>query len=161
MKTVYVPTLARPTSKLRRTQRSEPYPCLRRAPQTLWACTQKTQCTSSPLKYLAIRIHEPARQRARDLVNTPAFVDAQRKRKKVEALFAELKNQIGLPRLRLRRLKATGPAGSMQSHLRTMFVGPGATPVLCCRGILWDSDHQPSSANPALRTPFVGVWGVW
>jgi hypothetical protein len=68
-------------------------------------CAQKAQCTTSPLKYLAIHIHEPARQRARDLVNTPAFVDAQRKRKKVEALFAELKNQIGLRRLRLRRLK--------------------------------------------------------
>jgi len=50
-------------------------------------------------------VHEPARQRARDLVNTAAFVHAQRKRKKVEALFAELKNHIGLRRLRLRRLK--------------------------------------------------------
>jgi hypothetical protein len=50
-------------------------------------------------------VHEPARQRARDLVHTAAFMDAQRKRKKVEALFAELKNQIGLRRLRLRRLK--------------------------------------------------------
>jgi transposase len=68
-------------------------------------CSQKAQCTSSPLKYLAIHIHEPARQRARDLVNTPAFVNAQRQRKKVEALFAELKNQIGVRRLRLRRLK--------------------------------------------------------
>jgi Transposase DDE domain len=57
------------------------------------------------LKYLAIHIHEPARQRARDLVNTSAFVNAQRQRKKVEALFAELKNQIGVRRLRLRRLK--------------------------------------------------------
>jgi DDE family transposase len=38
-------------------------------------------------------------------VNTAAFMDAQRKRKKVEALFAELKNQIGLRRLRLQRLK--------------------------------------------------------
>ena len=69
------------------------------------ACSQKAQCTSSPLKYLAIHIHESARQRARDLVNTPAFVNAQRQRKKVEALFAELKNQIGVRRLRLRRLK--------------------------------------------------------
>jgi hypothetical protein len=68
-------------------------------------CPQKTQCTTSPIKYLAIHVHETARQRARDLVNTAAFVDAQRKRKKVEALFAELKNQIGLRRLRLRRLK--------------------------------------------------------
>src|SRR5450631_3819215 len=68
-------------------------------------CAQKAQCTSSPLKYLAIHVHEAARQRARDLVNTPAFKNAQRQRKKVEALFAELKNQIGLRRLRLRRLK--------------------------------------------------------
>ncbi len=49
--------------------------------------------------------HEPARQRARELANTPEFAKAQRQRKKVEALFAELKNQIGLRRLRLRRIK--------------------------------------------------------
>jgi hypothetical protein len=35
----------------------------------------------------------------------PEFAKAQRERRKVEALFAELKNQIGLRRLRLRRLK--------------------------------------------------------
>jgi len=38
-------------------------------------------------------------------LNTPEFAKAQRQREKVEALFAELKNQIGLRRLRLRRLK--------------------------------------------------------
>jgi DDE family transposase len=45
------------------------------------------------------------RQRARELANTREFAHAQRQRKKVEALFAELKKQIGLRRLRLRRLK--------------------------------------------------------
>jgi transposase len=69
------------------------------------ACSQKAQCTSGRYKYLAIHIDETARQRARELVNTPEFAKAQRERKKVEALFAELKNQIGLRRLRLRRLK--------------------------------------------------------
>jgi hypothetical protein len=54
---------------------------------------------------LVIHQHEPARQRARTLVDTPEFAKAQRQRKKVEALFAELKNQIGVRRLRLRRLK--------------------------------------------------------
>jgi len=39
------------------------------------------------------------------LAKRPGFANAQRERKKVEALFAELKNQIGLRRLRLRRLK--------------------------------------------------------
>src|ERR1700730_7351050 len=69
------------------------------------ACSQKPQCTSGQYKYLAIHLHEPARQRARDLANTPAFASAQRERKKVEAMFAELKNVIGLRRLRLRRMK--------------------------------------------------------
>src|SRR5207253_6010447 len=69
------------------------------------ACSQKSQCTTGRYRYLAIHIHEPARQHARDLANTPGFANAQRQRKKVEALFAELKNQIGLRRLRLRRLK--------------------------------------------------------
>ena len=69
------------------------------------ACSQKAQCTSGAFRFLAIHMDEPARQRARDLVNTPEFANAQRQRKKLEALFAELKNQIGLRRLRLRRLK--------------------------------------------------------
>jgi Transposase DDE domain len=45
------------------------------------------------------------RQPAPELANTEEFVQARRRRKKVEALFAELKNQIGLRRLRLRRMK--------------------------------------------------------
>ena len=65
----------------------------------------KTHCTSAPFRSLNIHQCEPARQRARDLANTPEFARAQRQRKKVEALFAELKNQIGLRRLRLLRLK--------------------------------------------------------
>ena len=69
------------------------------------ACSQKAHCTSGRYKYLAIHMDEPARQRARVLSNTPEFAHAQRQRKKVEALFAELKNQIGLRRVRLRRLK--------------------------------------------------------
>jgi transposase len=69
------------------------------------ACSQKAQCTTGRYKYLAIHIHESVRQRARELASTPAFSQAQRQRKKVEALFAELKNQIGLRRLRLRRIK--------------------------------------------------------
>ena len=68
-------------------------------------CPLKPQCTSGAFRFLAIHMDESARQRARELSNTPAFANAQRQRKKVEALFAELKNQIGLRRLRLRRLK--------------------------------------------------------
>jgi len=69
------------------------------------ACSLKAQCTSAAVRYLAVHQNESARQRARELVNTEAFAKAQRQRKKLEALFAELKHQIGLRRLRLRRLK--------------------------------------------------------
>jgi transposase len=68
-------------------------------------CTQKPQCTRGKYKSLAIHICEPARQRAEALAKTPEFAIAQRARRKVEALFAELKNQIGLRRVRLRRMK--------------------------------------------------------
>ena len=68
-------------------------------------CARKAQCSSGGFRFLAIPMDEAARQRARELVNTSEFAHAQRQRKKVEALFAELKNQIGLRRLRLRRLK--------------------------------------------------------
>ena len=69
------------------------------------ACLEKAQCTTGQYKYLATFMSQPARQRARDLINTPVFANSQRERCKVEALFAELKNQIGLRRLRLRRMK--------------------------------------------------------
>jgi hypothetical protein len=39
------------------------------------------------------------------LARTPAFAISQSARRKVEALFAELKNQVGLRRLRLRRMR--------------------------------------------------------
>ena len=51
---------------------------------------------------LAIHIHEAGRQHA-------AFIQAQLARRNIEALFAELKNRIGVRRVRLRRLRSSGP----------------------------------------------------
>jgi transposase len=68
-------------------------------------CPQKSACTTGRCRFLAVHIHEPARQRAYEIAKTPEFRKSQRERRKVEALFAELKNQIGLRRLRLRRMR--------------------------------------------------------
>ena len=68
-------------------------------------CSQKSRCTRGKYRTLAIHICEPARQRAHALAKTPEFAISQRARRKVEALFAELKNYIGLRRLRLRRMR--------------------------------------------------------
>jgi len=68
-------------------------------------CGQKPQCTRGKFRTIAIHTCEGARQKADEVANTPEFAVALRKRRKVEALFSELKNRIGLRRLRLRRIK--------------------------------------------------------
>jgi transposase len=68
-------------------------------------CPCKAQCTKGIYRIVSVHIHEPDRQRANEIAKTPAFAKAQRARRKVEALFGELKNRIGLRRLRLRRMK--------------------------------------------------------
>ena len=45
-------------------------------------CSLRPQCTSAAFRCLVIHQHEPARQRARDLANTPEFVAAQRQRRR-------------------------------------------------------------------------------
>jgi IS4 transposase len=98
-------------------------------------CLLRPQCTSAAFRGLIIHQNEPARQRARELVNTPEFAQAQRQRKKVEALFAELKNQIGLRRLRLRRLRFVREQfflAAVAQNLKRLvrFLSQPKTPVL-------------------------------
>jgi hypothetical protein len=68
-------------------------------------CSQKGGCTRGKFRMIKIHTCVPARQRARARAETPEFAISQRARRKVEALFAELKNYIGLRRLRLRRMR--------------------------------------------------------
>jgi transposase len=67
-------------------------------------CPQKKSCTAGPYRRLFVHWQEPARQTVRSLASTPDFKRSQRARYKVEALFAELKQQIKLRKVRLRRL---------------------------------------------------------
>ena len=57
-------------------------------------------------------IHEGARDIARDIGMTDAYVTSRRQRKKVEMLFAHLKRILKLDRLRLR-----GPNGAKDEFL--------------------------------------------
>ena len=91
------------------------------------ACSLRPQCTSAAFRCLVIHQNEPARQRARELVNTPEFAKAQRQRKKVEALFAELKES--------NRIASLAPA---QTEVRAGAVLPGS------RG----PEHQAARAVP-------------
>lgn len=67
-------------------------------------CPVKKQCTPAPFRKIFVHWHEPARQRARELAQTPAYACSKRERNKIEALFSELKLRMGLRRVRLRQL---------------------------------------------------------
>jgi hypothetical protein len=123
----------------------------------------------------AIHMNEAARQRARDLWITPEFKYGQRQRKKVEALFAELKGHVGLRRLRLRRLKFVREqfflAATAQNIKRLVrFLSQSTTPPLTATAswliafrehdaiaACFDEESQhmlESSAEPALCVVF-------
>jgi transposase len=71
-------------------------------------CPLKKRCTSGPYRRLFVHEQESVRQTVRALRGTPAYERSQRVRYKIEALFAELKQRVGLGRVRLRRLWNVG-----------------------------------------------------
>src|SRR5437764_1885750 len=71
-------------------------------------CSLKQRCCpNAPARKIPRSIHEGARDMARDIATTDAYVTSRRERKKVEMLFAHLKRILKLDRLRLR-----GPNGA-------------------------------------------------
>ena len=76
-------------------------------------CSLKPRCCpKAPARKILRSIHEGARDMARDLATTEAYVTSRRERKKVEMLFAHLKRILRLDRLRLR-----GPNGARDEFL--------------------------------------------
>ncbi len=67
-------------------------------------CPQKSRCTSGRYRRLFVHQEEAARETVRALARTPGYDHARRTRYRIEALFAELKQQMRLRRVRLRRL---------------------------------------------------------
>jgi transposase len=66
-------------------------------------CPMKAQCCpNTPIRNITRSIHEPARDVARRIAATPAYLQSRKERKKVEILFAHLKRILKLDKLRLR-----------------------------------------------------------
>jgi transposase len=77
------------------------------------ACALKAKCCpNTPARKVPRSIHEAARDKARAIAQTEAYLVSRRQRKKVEMLFAHLKRILGLDRLRLR-----GPCGAHDEFL--------------------------------------------
>jgi len=77
------------------------------------ACSLKSRCCpNTPARKVPRSIYEGARDMARNIAKTAAYVVSRRQRKKVEMLFAHLKRILRLDRLRLR-----GPCGAHDEFL--------------------------------------------
>ena len=76
-------------------------------------CKMKNRCCPrGPARKVPRSIYEGARDMARDIAKTDAYVTSRRERKKVEMLFAHLKRILKMDRLRLR-----GPTGAHDEFL--------------------------------------------
>jgi hypothetical protein len=69
-------------------------------------------CPKMPARKVPRSIYESARDVARGIAKTEAYVTSRRERKKIEMLFAHLKRILRLDRLRLR-----GPSGAQDEFL--------------------------------------------
>jgi hypothetical protein len=77
------------------------------------ACALKVRCCpNTPARKVTRSIYEAARDQARAIAQTEAYLVSRRERKKVEMLFAHLKRILKLDRLRLR-----GPSGAHDEFL--------------------------------------------
>ena len=69
------------------------------------ACPLKVRCTTGKARGINVSIHEPARKAAQALAGTAPYMQSRQQRQKIEMLFAHLKQQFGIRRLRLRGLQ--------------------------------------------------------
>jgi len=107
----------RSATQLRRSQPAEPHLCLLGTRKRCGACALKALCTSGAFRFLAIHMDEPARQRARELANTPEFAHAQRATKEGGSIIRGTQESA--------RAASLAPA---QIEVRARAVLPGSGP---------------------------------
>ena len=77
-------------------------------PKDCAPCPVREQCVTGSARIVSRSVHEDAREHVRQIAGTPAFRQSARERRKIEMLFAHLKRNLGLRRLRLRGLSGAG-----------------------------------------------------
>jgi len=65
-------------------------------------------CPAQPARKILLSFNEGARDLARNIATTDAYLVSRRQRKKVEMLFAHLKRNLKLDRLHLRWCRFSG-----------------------------------------------------
>jgi hypothetical protein len=100
-------------------------------------CSLKPKCTTAIVRKITRDLNEEVRDQVRALVNTDAFRQSRRERKKVEMRFAHMKRILKLDRLRLRGLSGakdevllTATAQKLR-RLTKLLYRPPPTPAAC------------------------------
>lgn len=98
-------------------------------------CPMNAQCCpNTAFRKIARSVHEAARDMARRIAATPAYLRSRHERKKVEMLFAHLKRILKQDRLRLRGLSGTTAeftlAAAVQNRRRLAKLTSQGTPVM-------------------------------
>lgn len=75
----------------------------RASPKDCGQCPVRRECTRASYRSLSYHIYESALQVARKLSKTPGYRISQMMRKRVEELFGEAKEYMGLRRMKFRR----------------------------------------------------------
>ncbi len=101
------------------------------------SCPLKPRCCpSAPCRKVPREVNEAARDRARSLMRTEAYVLSGRARKKIETLFGDAKRNLGLTRLRLRGLTGAGDefllAATVQNLRRLAKLAAIPPPIPAC-----------------------------
>jgi transposase len=100
-------------------------------------CSLKPKCTTAIVRKITRDLNEEVRDQVRALVNTDAFRQSRRERKKVEMRFAHMKRILKLDRLRLRGLSGakdevllTATAQNLRRLTKLLYRHP-PTPAAC------------------------------
>ena len=100
-------------------------------------CSLKPKCTTAIVRKITRDLNEEVRDQVRASVNTDAFHQSRRERKKVEMRFAHMKRILKLDRLRLRGLSGakdevllTATAQNLR-RLTKLLYRPPPTPAAC------------------------------
>jgi len=96
------------------------------------ACPMKERCCpNTEIRKVTRSVHESARDVARAVRETPAYRRTRRQRKQVEMLFAHMKRNLKMDRLRLRGLSGardefllTATAQNLRRMARRLGTGP-------------------------------------
>lgn len=100
-------------------------------------CPNRQQCTRGSCRVLSVPFDEAVRQNVMALQNTEAFQRSRRLRKKVEMLFAHMKQHFRFTRLKLRGLAGAAEecllVATVQNLRRLIRMRPPDTIPISCR----------------------------